>query len=112
MASDSSDPSKNASLANLKPYGPGVCGNPGGKSPEREALRIAAADYTHQKGKEAVERIYHLMMNARSEKVQADCAKWIAEQVVGKALVAISGPDGGPIHVGSELVEQLAKLSG
>lgn len=75
-------------------FKPGVSGNPGGKSPEREALRR----YTVERyGKESIDGIGELAQKARSEKVRLDAKVWLAEHAIGKAVQAVSGPEGGPV---------------
>ncbi len=75
-------------------FKPGQSGNPGGKSPEREELRR----YTVEKyGKSSIDGIAGLAEKARSEKVRLDAMVWLAEHAIGKAVQAVSGPDGGPV---------------
>ena len=75
-------------------FKPGQSGNPGGKNPEREELRR----YTVEKyGKESIDGIAELAQKARSEKVRLDARVWLAEHAIGKAVQAVSGPEGGPI---------------
>lgn len=79
------------------PFEPGKSGNPGGKSPEREAFRRESANYLATRALVHIKAIEELAENAESEKVRATCHIWCAEQVVGKAVQALSGPDGGPV---------------
>ena len=100
---DSSKPS-----APGKPFAPGQSGNPGGKNPEREALRKYILE-TH--GKDAIDGIAEMAKSARSEKVQLDAKIWLAEQAVGRALVAVAGEDGKPIKVDIDVLGQLQTLA-
>lgn len=75
-------------------FKPGQSGNPGGKSPEREELRRYTVD-TY--GKESIDGIAELGRKAKSEKVRLDARVWIAEHAIGKAVQAVSGPDGAPL---------------
>jgi len=85
-------------------FKPGQSGNPGGKNPEREELRRYVLSF----GRESIDGIVKLAREASNEKVQLDAQKWIAEQCIGKALVAISGEDGKPIQVGG--IDELMEL--
>lgn len=78
------------------PFEKGKSGNPGGKNPEREALRRYLFE-TY--GKESIDGIADMAKNARSEKVRLDAKVWLSEQAIGRALVAVSGEDGGPLEV-------------
>ena len=90
-------------------FKPGQSGNPGGKNPEREALRrLILGEY----GRKSVEGIAALAVNARSEKVRLDAYIWLAEQAVGKATQAISAPDGGPVVDVPALAVALRKAAG
>lgn len=91
MASDSSSDSDTDKPWRFKA---GQSGNPGGKSPEREELRRYT---TSTYGKESIDGIAELSRSARSEKVRLDARVWLAEQAIGKAVQAVSGPDGGPV---------------
>lgn len=77
-----------------RPFAPGKSGNPGGKSPEREELRrYLVASY----GRESIDGIAKLAREARSEKVKLDARVWLAEQAIGRALVAVGDPEGKPL---------------
>lgn len=91
MATDSSGKSDSE-----KPwlFKPGQSGNPGGKNPEREELRRYT---TGEYGKESIDGVAMLMRKARSEKVRLDACIWLAEHAIGKAVQAVSGPEGGPL---------------
>ena len=102
---DSSDPSARKSLG--RPFEPGQSGNPGGKSAEREALR----KYVSTKGRDAIDGIVKLAEKAKSEKVRLDANVWLAEQTIGRAVVAISGEDGGPIKIDGDLLGQLQRFA-
>ncbi len=104
---DSSDESGTRKSAG-RPFLPGQSGNPGGKSAEREALRRYLLESF---GKESIDGIAGLARAARSEKVRLDAMVWLAEQAVGKAVVAISGSDGGPLKVGIETLDELHALA-
>jgi hypothetical protein len=86
----------------------GVSGNPGGKSPEREALRRYIVEAY---GKEAIDGIAELARNATNEKVQLSARIWLAEQSIGKAVVAITGADGGPVKIDAEALDDLRALA-
>lgn len=81
------------------PFEPGKSGNPGGKSAEREALRIAVQDYLAEKSLENVKEIEHLAVNSNSDKVKLAARIWLGEQFLGKATQKIAGPDGGPVQL-------------
>lgn len=107
MAADN----KERSLANLKPYQPGQSGNPGGKSKEREAARIACRNYQADRCLEHLKAIDDLAFNSPSDKVRAQLHTWWVEQWLGKAVVAVSGPNGAPLEVNaSELQSRLASI--
>lgn len=94
-------------------FKPGQSGNPGGKSPEREALRRASQDYLAAGNLEHIQAIEEIAREAKSYKVRLDARIWLAEQFLGKPTQAISGPDGGPIQTAdlSKLtLEQLEQL--
>lgn len=91
-----------------RPFPPGQSGNPSGKSPEREALRKYILE-TH--GKDAIDGIAEMARSARSEKVRLDARVWLAEQSVGRALVAVAGEDGKPIKVDVDVLGQLQLLA-
>ena len=86
----------------------GTSGNPGGRSAERERLRR----YVLTLGQEAIDGIYQLAKNAENEKVRLDAQTWIAEQCIGKAVVSITGEDGGPVQVDLGIIAVLRKLAG
>lgn len=103
VSADNSKPS-----APGRPFAAGQSGNPGGKSPEREALRRYIVD-TY--GKESIDGIAALATEARSEKVRLDARVWLAEQSVGRALVAVAGEDGKPIKIDVDLLGTLKRLA-
>jgi hypothetical protein len=78
-------------------FPPGTSGNPGGKSKDREALRREVQNYLAEKCKTHVIAIEALADGAENEKVQLSARIWLAEQFLGKATQAISGPGGGPV---------------
>ncbi len=80
-----------------KRFKPGQSGNPGGKSPEREALRRESQDFLASISVDNLKAIHELGTKARSEKVRLDARVWLAEQFLGKAVQAVSGPEGGPV---------------
>lgn len=94
----------------------GVSGNPGGKSADREALRIHIKNYLAEQCEEHIKGIEVLARDAASEKVQLAARVWLAEQFIGKPTQAISGPDGGPVQtvdlskLSLEQLEQLEQL--
>ena len=71
-------------------FKPGQSGNPGGRNPEREKLRRAILEW----GPKALQGLVDLAFNSKSEKVKVDALKFIIDQCVGKAPVAITGEDG------------------
>ena len=77
----------------------GKSGNPGGKSPEREAYRVAVQNYLAEISLENVKAIETLAKEAGSEKVKLSARIWLGEQFLGKATQKISGPDGGPVQL-------------
>lgn len=91
-------------MANKEPneatrFLPGQSGNPGGKNPEREALRLAVQDYLAGISLENVKAIETLAKKAESQKVQLAARIWLGEQFLGKATQKIAGPDGGPVQL-------------
>lgn len=62
-------------------------------------------------GREAIDGIAEMAKTARSEKVRLDARIWIAEQAVGRALVAVAGEDGKPIKVDIDLLGRLERLA-
>lgn len=105
-SSDNSAPRKNGPG---RPFQPGQSGNPGGKSPEREALRRYLSEAY---GRESIDSIAALARSARSEKVKLDAYVWLAEQSIGKAVQGVSGPDGGPVVDVAALVGALKRAAG
>lgn len=91
-----------------KGFQPGQSGNPGGKGLEREQLRRYILE-TH--GKDAIDGIAQMARSAKSEKVKLAARVWLAEQSVGRALVAVSGEDGKPLKVDVGLFEALERLA-
>lgn len=86
----------------------GQSGNPGGKNAEREELRKYILE-THGRG--AIDGIAEIAQRARSEKVRLDANIWLAEQSVGRALVAVTGEDGKPIKIDIDILGQLQTLA-
>lgn len=95
-----------------KPFKPGVSGNPGGKDPEVEAVRIACRNYIASRCQSKLEKIEYLAEHGESEKIQLAASMWWAEQAIGKAVIAISGEDGKPLAVsfGADLIAALSNL--
>jgi hypothetical protein len=83
-------------------FKPGQSGNPGGKSPEREALRRSMTKHTP----EMLEIILEIARTARSEKVRLEAASYWVDQDLGKALVAIAGEDGAPLKVDAKVLHE------
>jgi hypothetical protein len=94
---DSENKGASKNTSGLRPYPPGVSGNPGGRSPEREALRREAQNYLATQGLKHIKAIEDIAENAASEKVSLSARIWLAEQFVGKATQAITGADGAPL---------------
>jgi hypothetical protein len=90
-----------------RPFEPGKSGNPGGKNPEREAMRRYVLEFT----KESIDGIANLARTAAAEKVRAYCYVWLAEQAIGKATQAITGPEGGPVVDVEGLMRALNKAA-
>lgn len=88
---------------------PGFCPNPGGKSKEREALRIAGLNYMAERSLRYIQEIEKIADEARSDQVRLKAYTWLAEQVFGKAIQAIQGADGQPLPV-IDLLPVLQKL--
>lgn len=78
------------------PFEKGKSGNPGGKSAEREALRRWLREEFGQDAIEGIAKMAGLRGEscALSEKVKLAAYQWLADQSIGKAVQAISGPDG------------------
>lgn len=95
MAAQNNDGStKRIGGATGKGFLPGKSGNPGGRSSERDELRrYLVSSY----GRESIDGIAKLAREARSEKVKLDARVWLAEQAIGRALVAVGDPDGKPL---------------
>lgn len=94
-----------------RPFQPGQSGNPGGKDPEIEVVRIACRNYMTNRCQRHLETIDRLASEGTNEKVQLTASIWWAEQVLGKAMVSISGPNGGPLEVSAkELHERLSAI--
>lgn len=89
MANDNPNPSTR--------WKPGYCPNPGGISKERKALVTAVKEYMAKRCKENVDAIFDLAENADSSKVRLSARIWLAEQVLGKAVQAVSDPEGNPL---------------
>lgn len=85
----------------------GVSGNPGGKSAEREELRRYVREQYSRDSIDGIAQMAGLRFDengqrlpaALSDKVRLDAYKWLAEQGTGKAVQAVSGPDGQPISL-------------
>lgn len=97
------------------PFEKGKSGNPGGKSPEREELRRWLREEFGRASIEGIAKMAGLLGDdgALSEKVKLDAYKWLADQSIGKAVQAISGPDGQPLNLfdfSGLTTEQLAQL--
>ena len=60
---------------------------------------------------EMIDIIKSLARGARSEKVQLEAATYYVDQVIGRALVAVSGEAGGPIKVSGDLFGTLTRLA-
>ena len=89
----------------LRHFPPGVSGNPGGKSAERERLREAMTEF----GDEMILIIVDLARHSVEDSVRVKAATYLMDQIVGKALVAVSGPNGGPLKLDAkELYDRLA----
>ncbi len=95
-----------------RPFKPGQSGNPGGKDPEVEAVRVACRNYIAERCQAKLERIEYLAEHGESEKIQLAASTWWVEQAIGKAVIAVSGEDGKPLTVvfGPELVSMLGNL--
>ena len=92
-------------------FKPGQSGNPGGKDPEVEAVRIACRNYITSRCQSKLEKIEQLAEHGESEKIQLAASIWWAEQAIGKAVIAVSGPDGGPLEVSAkDLHERLGAI--
>jgi hypothetical protein len=92
-----------------RPFQPGQSGNPLGRGVEREQLR----KYIREYGKESVDGIVEMSRSSRSEKIRLAAYIWLAEQNVGKAVQALSGPDGEKLSLfdfSGLTTEQLAQL--
>lgn len=80
-----------------KPFPKGVSPNPGGKSAEREELRRYLRESSGRPAIDGIRAMAGLVPGkhaAKNEKVKLDAYKWLGEQSIGKAVQAISGPDG------------------
>jgi hypothetical protein len=79
----------------LVPYKwkPGVSANPLGPNanPERREMTEAARSHSV----EAIERLAHLMLNAKSEAVQAMCANMLLDRGWGKPKLTVDVPEQG-----------------
>ena len=89
-------------------FKPGASGNPGGKNKQKEELR----GYIGEFSREAVDCIVNLMRNGENDKIKQSSAVWLAEQHIGKALVAITGEDGGPVRIDMGMLDKLRGLVG
>lgn len=105
---DDADSSKPSARVVGRPFAPGQSGNPGGKNPEKEELRR----YIRTFSKENVDGVMELARNAQNEKVRLSARTWMLEQDIGKALIAISGEDGGPLKLDMDLLNKLERLAG
>jgi hypothetical protein len=99
-----------------KPFEKGKSGNPGGRSAERDELRRYIRESF---GQTSIDGIEKLSREAASDKVKLAAYIWLAEQSVGRAVQAISGPDGEKLSIGidfssltTEQLEQLESIRG
>jgi hypothetical protein len=108
---DDADSSKSQRVIG-RPFKPGESGNPGGKDPEVEAVRVACRNYIASRCQSKLEKIEYLAEHGESEKIQLAASMWWAEQAIGKAVIAVSGEDGKPLQVtfGAELLSVLGNL--
>lgn len=99
-----------------RPFAPGQSGNPGGKSAEREELRRYLRETFGRGAIDGIAAMAGLVPGkraAKTEKVKLEAYRWCADQSIGKAVQAISGPDGQPLNLfdfSSLTVEQLQQL--
>lgn len=99
-----------------KPFPKGVSGNPGGRSAEREELRRYLRESFGRGAIEGIARMAGLVEGAvacSNQKVRLAAYRWLADQSIGKATQALSGPDGEPLNLfdfSSLSIEQLEQL--
>ena len=97
MADNSERSGRLVGKENPGSFRPGQSGNPGGKNPERERLRKLILEAYGERAVQCIAEMAGMvdgMKPARSEKVRYDSLVWMAEQAIGKAVIAVSGPDG------------------
>lgn len=84
-----------------RPFEPGQSGNPGGKSAEREELRRWLREEFGRDSIEGIAAMAGLVPGRAAAKgrVRLDAYCWLANQSIGKAVQAISGPDGRPLNL-------------
>lgn len=93
----------------------GQSGNPGGKSAEREELRRYLREEFGRPAIEGIAKMAGLVRGCAGAKgrVRLDAYRWLADQSIGKAAQALTGPDGQPLNLfdfSSLTTEQLAQL--
>jgi len=99
-------------------FGKGTSGNPGGKSSEREELRRWLREEFGRASIEGIAKMAGLVKGfaAAKGRVRLDAYRWLADQSVGKAVQAISGPDGQPLSpfdfsgLTTDMLQQLEQI--
>lgn len=117
---DSSKPSAPRRRGPGRPFAPGQSGNPGGKSSDREELRRYLRETFGRSSIDGIAAMAGLIpgkRGAKSEKVKLDAYRWCADQAIGKAVQAISNPDGSPIRLdlsqlSTDQLQQLESIRG
>lgn len=97
---------KRGRVENLKPFEPGVSGNPAGVPKGIAEIKAMHLPY----GEEALERLVDLMRNG-SDKLSFYAAKEILDRILGRTRQEVSGPDGGAVKIDLDTLEVLRRLA-